>query len=163
MVKKLAVMGAGAIIFLSGCSSSGSTTATPTPSATSTPTFGVPGLLKAKTKSFFDEYMLCMTKPPAEAKDYVGDYCQSHNSNATQSLPANLKLGGVSDAGADPILCAQNVPESFSVGMGFLDPEGVGNVMVIQNFSSDSKVFVNVRLQNDSGEYLVDNIQCAVE
>ena len=159
MLNKFAVLGLGVVIFLSGCSSKDSAT----PSSSPTPTVDAPAIIKAKTKSFYDEYMLCMTEPPAAAKDNVGTYCQSHNSNATKVFPINLKLGGVSDAGADPIVCAQSFPESYSVGLGLLDPEGIGHAIVVEQFGGNSKVLVTAVLKNDSGEFLVDNIVCAIE
>jgi len=103
-----------------------------------------------------------MTTPPAEAKDHVGDYCQSHNSNATDALPANLKRGGVSDAGADPIVCAQNFPMSYSVHLGRLDSSGRGQAVVIEKFGAGSRVIIHADLQNNSGKFLIDNIVCPV-
>jgi len=119
--------------------------------------------IQAKAQAFFEEYMLCMTKPPAEAKDHVGDYCQSHNSNATKDLPANLKRGGVSDAGADPVVCAQNFPMSYSVNLGHLDSKGRGRAIVIEKFGAGSRVLIDATLLNTSGTFLVDNLTCPVE
>ena len=165
MLKRFAVLGLVGAIVLGGCSSKDSATPTnsPTPSASPMDTASWPTDIQAKTQAFYDEYMLCMTKPPAEAKDHVGDYCQSHNSNATEALPANLKRGGVSDAGADPIVCAQNFPMSYSVKLGYLDSKGRGQAIVIEKFGAGSRVLVNATLLNNSGTFLVDNLTCSVE
>ena len=138
-------------------------TTSPTPTASPMDTTSWPKDIQARTQAFYDEYMLCMTKPPAEAKDHVGDYCQSHSSSATKDLPANLKRGGVSDAGADPVVCAQSFPMSYSVNLGFLDSKGRGQAIVIEKFGAGSRVLVNATLLNDSGKFLVDNLTCAVE
>jgi hypothetical protein len=73
-----------------------------------------------------------------------------------------LKRGGVSDAGADPIVCAQNFPISYSVGAGFLI-DGIGHATVIEKFGAGSRVIIDAALHNVSGVFLVDNIHCAVE
>jgi hypothetical protein len=171
----MVVFSLGFGLLLAGCSSKDGATpsASPTPTAsltasampTASPmdTASWPTEIQAKTKAFYDEYMLCMTKPPVEAKDHVGDYCQSHNSNATKDLPANLKRGGVSDAGADPVVCAQSFPMSYSVNLGFLDSKGRGQAIVSEKFGAGSRVLVSATLLNDSGTFLVDNLTCAVE
>jgi len=164
MLKRFAVLGLTGVIVLGGCSSKDSATPTnsPTPSASPMDTASWSTDIQAKTQAFYDEYMLCMTKPPAEAKDHVGDYCQSHNSNATEALPANLKRGGVSDAGADPIVCAQNFPISYIVDPGFIDTHDMGQAIVTEKFGAGSQVVINAHLRNDSGRFLVDNIVCPV-
>jgi len=171
----MVVFSLGFGLLLAGCSSkdsampttsptsTASLTASATPTASPMDTASWPTDIQAKTKAFYDEYMLCMTKPPAEAKDHVGDYCQSHNSNATSTLPANLERGGVSSAGADPIVCAQNFPMSYTVNLGFLDSKGQGRAIVIEKFGAGSRVLIDATLLNTSGKFLVDNLTCAAE
>jgi len=171
----MVVLSLGLGVLLAGCSSKdGATpTASPTSTASLTPsqsstaspaeTASWPTDIQVRTRAFYDEYMLCMTKPPVGAKDHVGTYCQSHNSNATNDFPANLKRGGVSDAGADPVVCAQSFPMSYSVNLGYLDSKGRGQTIVIEKFGAGSRVLVNATLLHASGKFLVDNLSCAVE
>ena len=111
------------ILALTACSTN-SETVTPTSSASDTPasatasppetSFSAEAVVIV-TKAFYDEYMDCMTNPPAEAIGQVGNWCSSNNSNATSNFPANLEAGGVAEAGADPIVCAQSFPMSYIV------------------------------------------------
>jgi hypothetical protein len=115
------------------------------------------------TQAFYDEYMECMTNPPAEAIGQVGNWCSSNNSNATSSFPANLEAGGVAAAGADPIVCAQSFPMSYKVedNATYLFAEKTGTAFVTEQFGSGELVLT--ALLNGAGDkLLVDNIVCPV-
>jgi hypothetical protein len=112
------------------------------------------------TAAFYDEYSNCMTNPPKEAQGEVGNYCASHNSQATSALPANLVAGGVAQAGADPIVCAQNFPISYSVtGSEFDSATNAGMASLTEKFGA-SDVVITVELRFESNKMLVDNIAC---
>jgi hypothetical protein len=112
------------------------------------------------TKAFYDEYSNCMTNPPTEAAGQVGNYCADHNSHATPALPANLVAGGVSEAGADPIVCAQNFPMSYSVTSATYDSAtSTGEATLTEKFGSIDEP-IQVKLRYSSSNLLVDNIIC---
>lgn len=154
---------AAAVLLLAGCANSTSEpTGSPVASISSSPSSG--DNLKTKvssvTKAFYDEYSNCMINPPAEANDQVGEYCSSHNSQATTVLPANLEAGGVAAAGADPIVCAQNFPISYSVTSSEFDSETGNGVAALTEKFGASDVVITVKLRYESNKMLVDNIVC---
>ena len=101
-----------------------------------------------------------MTNPPTEAAGQVGNYCADHNSHATPALPANLVAGGVSEAGADPIVCAQNFPMSYSVTSATYDSAtSTGEATLTEKFGSIDEP-IQVKLRYSSSNLLVDNIIC---
>ncbi len=137
-----------------------------TPSATLTSASPAPtntldrhALIKETASQFYNEYMSCMTTPPTEAAGEVGGYCQSHNSYATPELPAHLAAGGVSAAGADPVVCAQSFPMSLSVDSTSFDANHGGKAIVVEKFGAGD-VSVDVVMTDASGAMLVDNIVC---
>ena len=161
MFKRVSILCISLGMLLAGCSNKH--TAEPSESAIPIPSVSAKSLIQETTQAFYNEYLECSTAPPAEAKDNVGEYCQSHNSHATQALPANLKRGGVADRGADPIMCAQSFPMTFSVEAGVLDSDGVGHAVIIEQYGANSRVLVSASVLNYGGKLLVDNITCPVE
>lgn len=115
------------------------------------------------TQAFYDEYMNCMTNPPAAAIGQVGNWCSSNNSNATSNFPANLEAGGVAAAGADPIVCAQSFPISYKVenDATYSSSEKNGSALVTEKFGSGDLVLTAL-LSGASEKLLVDNILCPV-
>jgi len=113
------------------------------------------------TQSFYDEYMECMTNPPTEAIGQVGNWCSSNNSNATSNFPANLEAGGVSQAGADPIVCAQSFPMSYKVeaDASYSNSDKVGKAYLSEQFGSGVLV-LTILLSGAGDKLLVDNIDC---
>jgi hypothetical protein len=105
--------------------------------------------------------MNCMTTPPTQAAGQVGNWCSSNNSNASPSFPANLEAGGVAQAGADPIVCAQAFPMSYKVGENatYSVSEKSGTAFVVEQFGSGELV-LTVLLSGTSDKLLVDNIVC---
>lgn len=160
------------ILALTACSTN-SETVTPTSSATDTPTSAATAsppetsfsaeAVVIVTQAFYDEYMNCMTNPPAEAIGQVGNWCSSNNSNATSNFPANLEAGGVAAAGADPIVCAQSFPISYKVenDATYSSSEKNGSAFVTEKFGSGDLVLTAL-LSGASEKLLVDNILCPV-
>ena len=169
MRKSIAV--AIAILALTACSTNSETvtppsTASDTPaSATASPpesSFSAEEVILV-TQAFYDEYMDCMTNPPAEATGQVGNWCSSNNSNATSSFPANLEAGGIAEAGADPIVCAQSFPMSYKVkdDATYSTSEKTGTAFVVEQFGSGELVLTAL-LSGAGDKLLVDNIVCPV-
>lgn len=155
------------IFALTACSTN-SETVTPRGSAIYTPTSASPPetsfsaeAVVIVTKAFYDEYMDCMTNPPAEAIGQVGNWCASNNSNATSSFPANLIAGGVAEAGADPIVCAQSFPMSYKVkdDATYSTAAKTGTAFVSEQFGSGELVLTAL-LSGENDKLLVDNIVC---
>ena len=160
-----------AILALTACSTN-SENVSPTSSATDMPTsatasppitsFSAEAVILV-TQAFYDEYMDCMTNPPAEAIGQVGNWCASNNSNATSNFSANLEAGGVAEAGADPIVCAQSFPMSYKVkdDATYSTAEKTGTAFVSEQFGSGELV-VTALLSGENDKLLVDNIVCPV-
>lgn len=165
------VVAAIAILALTACSTN-SENVSPTSSATDMPTsatasppitsFSAEAVISV-TQAFYDEYMDCMTNPPAEAIGQVGNWCASNNSNATSSFPANLEAGGIAEAGADPIVCAQSFPMSYKVrdDATYNSAEKTGKAFVSEQFGSGELV-LSALLSGANDKLLVDNIVCPV-
>jgi hypothetical protein len=104
-----------------------------------------------------------MTMPPTQAAGQVGNWCANNNSNASSTFSANLEAGGVAQAGADPIVCAQSFPMSFKVqeDATYSVPEKSGTAFVVEQFGSGELV-LTVLLNGTSDKLLVDNIVCPV-
>jgi hypothetical protein len=135
------------------------TSATASPPATS---FSAEAVISV-TQAFYDEYMECMTNPPAEAIGQVGNWCSSNNSNASASFPANLEAGGVAAAGADPIVCAQSFPMSYKAkdDATYNSAEKTGKASVAEQFGS-GELELTALLSGANDKLLVDNIVCPV-
>jgi hypothetical protein len=159
------------VLTLTACSTN-SANIDPTVSPTDTPTsatasppetsFSAEAVISV-TQAFYDEYMDCMTNPPAEAIGQVGNWCSSNNSNATSNFPANLEAGGVAEAGADPIVCAQSFPMSYKVrdDATYNSAEKTGKAFVAEQFGSGELV-LTVSLSGVNDKLLVDNVVCPV-
>ena len=154
---------AAVVLLLAGCTNSTSEpTGSPVASTSASQTSGenLQDKVSSVTKAFYDEYTNCMINPPAEAVNQAGAYCASHNSQATAVLPANLEAGGVSAAGADPIVCAQNFPISYSVTSSEFDSAtNAGVASLTETFGANDTV-ITVKLRYESNKMLVDNIVC---
>ena len=160
-----------ATLALTACSTNASDI-TPSESPTGTPTsatasppetsFSAEAVILV-TRAFYDEYMDCMTNPPAAAEGQVGNWCSSNNSNATSSFPSNLAAGGIAEAGADPIVCAQSFPMSYEVrdDASYSSSEKVGKAFLSEQFGSGELV-LSVLLSGAGDKLLVDNIVCPV-
>jgi hypothetical protein len=101
-------------------------------------------------QNFYMAYLECLKNPPKEAGDTVSEYCQSHNSYGSDDLSKNLELGGIAAMGADPILCAQNPPETVKATEASSITDTTAHVEVNEKFSSDTtKPAVDLELLNN--------------
>jgi len=151
------------VLLLAGCTNSKpEPTSSPVVSITSSPSASeeMQAKVSSTTTAFYDEYSNCMTNPPKEAQGQVGNYCADHNPNATAALPANLVAGGVAQAGADPIVCAQSFPISYSVTSSEFDSATNTGVASLTEKFGASDVVITVELRYESNKMLVDNIVC---
>lgn len=111
------------------------------------------------TSNFYKEYDSCMKNPPAAAAGKVSVYCQNNSGLTTAAFAANLDKGGTSKAGADPIFCAQNPPESITV-----NPDT--QITADKAVAYISEVFgqMQIKIQADLLKYgdtwKIDNIIC---
>jgi len=154
------IMATIAVLALTACSSN-STMVDPTATASPPETSYSTEAVILVTQAFYDEYMDCMTNPPAAAEGQVGNWCSSNNSNATSSFPANLAAGGIAEAGADPIVCAQSFPMSYKVetDASYSNSEKSGTALVTEEFGS-GKLVLTILLSGAGDKLLVDNIDC---
>ena len=153
------------IALLTACaaqSPSATPSGTTTPSGTASPpeiSFSSDAVSKV-AQTFYDEYMSCMTTPPSQAAGQVGNWCANNNSQESPGFPANLEAGGVSAAGADPIVCAQSFPMSYSVGDGnYSAASKSGTAIVTEKFGSGD-LKLTVKLIKQDNQLVVDNIVC---
>jgi hypothetical protein len=151
-----------AVLALTACSTN-STMVDPTATASPPETSFSAEAVILVTQAFYDEYMDCMTNPPAAAEGQVGNWCSSNNSNATSSFLANLAAGGIAEAGADPIVCAQSFPMSYKVetDASYSNSEKSGTAFVTEEFGSGELVLTAL-LSGAGDKLLVDNIVCPV-
>lgn len=110
-------------------------------------------------RSFYIKYDSCVKNPPAEATGRVGEYCQNNSGLTTATFANNLEKGGTAKAGADPIFCAQNIPEGVTVAT---DTQTAGNrasTSVSEKFGS-TQVKIQVELLKENTIWKVDNLVC---
>ncbi len=107
---------------------------------------------------FYKKYQDCMKNPPLEAEGNVDIYCQSHTDLTTPAFLNNLDQGGTAKAGANPIVCAQNIPETVQIG-SISSNNGTSQVVVTETFGP-TKLEVPVLLKLENNQWRVDNIVC---
>lgn len=109
--------------------------------------------------NFYSAYESCLTTPPQEAAGEVSQYCQTHTGLTSSNFAANLETGGVAAAGADPILCAQNVPEAIKA-QAVQDETPTSARVSMQLKFGETNQTNSVDLVNEDGNWKVDNIVC---
>lgn len=114
--------------------------------------------ISALIDSFYKKYDLCMKNPPGEAAGRVSEYCQGSSGLSTADFTDNLEKGGVAKAGADPVVCAQNLPESITPGK--IEIKGDTSLSYISEKYGATIVNVQIELIKDSGTWKIDNIVC---
>lgn len=100
-----------------------------------------------------------MKNPPVAAKGKVGEYCQNNSGLTTTTFAANLEKGGTAKAGADPIFCAQNVPESVAVNPDVQVTNDRAVALVFEMFGP-TQIKIQADLINENGVWKIDNILC---
>lgn len=114
---------------------------------------------KDAASKFYAAYQDCMKNPPAEAAGQVSVYCQSHNAFSTSEFVSNLKEGGIAEAGADPIGCAQNPPSNFLVSEASVKDDSTASVVVTEFFGGP-RLDILVLLKKIGSDWKVDNVVC---
>jgi hypothetical protein len=115
--------------------------------------------MKSAVMGLYEGYRSCMEKPPEAAMGQVSSYCQSHSKYTPENFVSNLAKGGISAAGADPIICAQNIVQSTIVGS--VNPSQQ-SAEVIESFGEDTKVKIKVTLIQEDKSWKVDNVICPI-
>lgn len=111
------------------------------------------------TGNFYKTYDSCIKNPPAAAAGEISVYCQNNTGLTTTTFATNLERGGTVKAGADPIFCAQNVPENVDV---IPDAQITGDKATV--FVSEKLGSKQIKIQADflkeNGVWKIDNIIC---
>jgi hypothetical protein len=108
---------------------------------------------------YYSFYRSCMMDPPPQASGQVSQYCQDNSGLTTASFAANLERGGTAKAGADPVTCSQDPPQSVAVDANVELADGAATAHVTESFGG-TQVTVNVQLVMDGGSWRIDNIVC---
>jgi hypothetical protein len=101
-----------------------------------------------------------MKNPPAAAEGKVSEYCQNNTGLTTSAFAGNLEEGGTAKAGADPIFCAQDIPESMTVNADAHITGDKAIASVNEKFGA-SQIDIKVNLVNENGAWKIDNIICS--
>ena len=109
--------------------------------------------------NFYQKYESCLKNPPVAASGRVSEYCQNNSGFTTAGFAGNLEKGGIAKAGADPIFCAQGVPESMKASADFQAKNNKATGFMVEKFAS-SEVKIEVSLAGENGVWKVDNITC---
>lgn len=109
--------------------------------------------------NFYRTYENCVKNPPGEAEGRVSEYCQNNSGQTSAAFAANLEKGGVAKAGADPVFCAQNVPEGMKVDSDFQVKNNKATGFMLERFGS-AQTKVQIDLVYESGSWKIDNVVC---
>lgn len=111
-------------------------------------------------EDFYHVYENCMKNPPQEAIEHVSEYCQTNNPFGAESLVANLTSGGVANAGADPVFCAQNPPQSYSITGATPIENGQSTATVEETFGEGDPTIIKVATEEHDSTWKITNIIC---
>jgi hypothetical protein len=109
---------------------------------------------------FYTSYDSCMKNPPAGSEGKVSEYCQNNTGLTTAAFAGNLEAGGTAKAGADPIFCAQDIPEAMSVNTDVQITANKAIASVLEKFGT-TQINIQVDLINENGVWKIDNIICS--
>lgn len=111
------------------------------------------------TTNFYTAYQSCLKAPHANVVGNVSELCQTTTGFTTENFAKNLETGGVAIAGADPILCAQNVPEAIKA-QGVQDETPTSARVSMQLTFGEVTQINFVDLVTQDGNWKVDNVVC---
>jgi hypothetical protein len=100
-----------------------------------------------------------LKNPPEAASGRVSEYCQVNTGLTSATFAGNLEKGGVAKAGADPVFCAQSVPESKKASSDFQAKNDKATGFMVEKFGS-SQIKIQAELVNENGVWKVDNVIC---
>ena len=109
--------------------------------------------------AFYKIYQDCLKNPPQEASGQVSVYCQDHTGLTTSDFAKNINAGGIAKLGADPISCAQALPQSFLVSNDKLNDKNTATALVKEFFGSQN-LEIRVNLKKINNIWKIDNIMC---
>jgi len=109
--------------------------------------------------NFYQKYASCLKNPPSEASGKVSEYCQNNTGLTTAAFAGNLEKGGIAKAGADPIFCAQSVPETKKTSSDFQMKNNKAAGFMVEKFGPN-EIKPRIELVNDKGVWKVDNVVC---
>ena len=113
-------------------------------------------------ENFYHAYENCMKNPPPDATGQVSEYCQNNNPFGGESLFTNLAQGGVANAGADPVFCAQNLPKSYKITGATSIKNGESTATVEETFGVGNPTTIKVATEEHDGDWKVTNIVCPI-
>jgi hypothetical protein len=108
---------------------------------------------------FYTGYDACMKNPPAGSEGKVSEYCQNNSGITTAAFAGNLEAGGTAKAGADPVFCAQDIPETMSVNTDMQITANKASASVLEKFET-TQINIQVDLVNENGVWKINNIIC---
>lgn len=109
--------------------------------------------------AFYRKYEDCVKNPPSEAEGRVTEYCQLNTGLTSAAFAGNLEKGGTAKAGADPIFCAQSVPEGMKVDPDFQAKDNRATGYMLERFGS-AQVKTQIDFVYEAGAWKVDNVVC---
>ena len=109
--------------------------------------------------NYYKSYDSCMKNPPSGSEGRVSEFCQNNTGLTTAAFAGNLEAGGTAKAGADPVFCAQDIPETFSVNADAQINADKAIAAVSEKFGV-TEVNIQVNLANENGAWKIDNIIC---
>ena len=89
----------------------------------------------------------------------MSEFCQNNTGLTTTAFADNLEAGGTAKAGADPVFCAQDIPETLSVNA---DAQIIADnaIATVSEKFGVTQVNIQVNLANENGAWKIDNIIC---
>lgn len=98
--------------------------------------------------------------PPAAASGHVSTYCQAHTGYTSTDFEQNITAGGTAQAGADPIICAQNPPQTIQAISASPVSSGQTTVTVEESYGDGTKVTIPVTVRHVADTWKVATITC---
>lgn len=108
--------------------------------------------------AFYKSYQDCLENPPTAASGQVSLYCQNNTGLTATDFSKNIDAGGIANLGADPIVCAQSLPQDLSLSASI--PSGQMSSVVVREFFGVAHVDVRVSLREAGDSWRIFNIMC---
>jgi hypothetical protein len=116
-------------------------------------------------QNYYNSYLACLTnhfnnvmKGASSGKSPVQD-CPYDAKVFTPSLYSQLQKGQV-NVGGNPILCAQNTPQSIAFDRAVVSTSGTATIVVHTIWGSSSPQDINVGLQAVNNQWEITSISC---
>ena len=89
----------------------------------------------------------------------MSEYCQNNTGLTTSAFAGNLEAGGTAKAGADPVFCAQDIPETMSVSNDVQITADKAVASVLEKFGT-AQIDIQIDLVKENSVWKIDNITC---